>query len=147
MSLQRAAPARDRVERLLPALQDRYKAVRIAAARTLLGTPVAELPPRHDEALRKSQHEWLSSLLAKADFPETHVVLGGTALVLRNPGAAEKAFQEAVRQDPQLADAWRMIVSIRTALGDRKRATRAANEAVRLNPENKMLQSIRKQLD
>jgi len=86
-------------------------------------------------------------LLTKTDFPETHVVLGGAALVLRNPRAAEKAFREAVRQDPQFADAWRMVVRIRAALGDREGATKAADDAVKLNPNNEMLQSIRKQLD
>ena len=45
--------------------------------------------------------------------------IGDTALVRRNPRAAEQAFREAVRLDPQAVEAWAMIVRILVATGDR----------------------------
>ena len=50
--------------------------------------------------------EYQRSLVAKADFPESQMVIAGTALVLRNLLAAEHAFAEAVTLDPQLTRAW-----------------------------------------
>jgi predicted CXXCH cytochrome family protein len=147
ISLQRAAAAQERVQRILPALEDKFRSVRIAAARVLLGASVLRLPARNTAALKSAQREWRASLMAKADFPETHLVLGGAALVLRNPKAADRAFREAVRQDPQLVNAWRMIIRIRAALGDRKGATEATDKALKLNPENQALHAMRKQLE
>ena len=147
IDVQRGARPQDRVQRLLPALADELQSVRITAARALLGAPVVRLPTLQNEALRSAQREWRASLLAKADFPETHIVLGGTALVLRNPRAAEQAFREAVRQDPQLVQAWRMITRIRAAIGDRKGARDVADEALRSNPQSPLIRSLREQLN
>jgi predicted CXXCH cytochrome family protein len=147
VNLQRAAAPQERVQRVLSALEDEFRSVRITAARVLLGAPIVRLPPRNNEALQSAQREWRASLLARADFPETHMVLGGTALVLRNPAAAEHAFREAVRQDPQLVEAWRMIIRIRLAVGDRKGATEFADNALKLNPGNQTLQSMRQQVE
>lgn len=147
IDVQRGARPQDRVQRLLPALADELQSVRITTARALLGAPVVRLPTLQNEALRSAQREWRASLLAKADFPETHIVLGGTALVLRNPRAAEQAFREAVRQDPQLVQAWRMITRIRAAIGDRKGARDVADEALRSNPQSPLIRSLREQLN
>ena len=121
--------------------------MRITAARVLLGAPVARLPARNNTALQKAQREWRSSLLAKSDFPEIHMALGGTALVVRNPAAAERAFREAVRQDPQLVQAWRMIVRIRAAMGDREGAKGAIDEALKLNPDSQVMKSLQGELN
>lgn len=147
IELQLAASPQDRISRLLPALEDSQQSVRIAAARTLLGTPVLRLPQSSNKALQKAQREWRASLLAKLDFPETHLVLGGTALVLRNPEAADKAFREAVRQDPQLVNGWRMIIRIQAALGDEAGARKAVEEARAANPDSQVIEALRKQLD
>ncbi len=147
VELQRAASPMDRVQRLLPALEDSLQTVRISAARTLLGTPIVQLPSRNNEALQKAQREWRVSLMEKADFPEIHLILGGTALVLRNPEAAEQAFREAVRQDPQLVDGWRMIIRIRAALGDRQGALKGVEDAMAVNPGSPVIQSLRNQLE
>lgn len=146
IDLQRGASPQDRVLRLLPALEDKFQSVRIAAARVLLGAPFVRLPARNNKALQSAQREWRASLLAKTDFPETHIVLGGIALVLRNSRAAEQAFREAVRQDPQLIQGWRMIVRIRAAVGDRAGARDAIAAALIPNPNSSVLRSMREAL-
>jgi len=119
-------------------------AVRIAAARALVAAPIAQDPrgPWH-----LASGEWRASLWAKADFPETHMVIGGTALVLRDPPAAERAFREALRQDPQLIDAWTMVIRIRAAVGDREGAHAATLEALGVNPNDPALVSMLAQFD
>lgn len=115
-------------------LEDRVRSVRISAARALIGAPIAHLPKRTGEALEQASAEWRASLLAKSDFPEIHLVIGGSALVMRNLPAAEAAFGEAVRMDPQLEQAWVMIARIREAQGDRAGAKAALRDGMNANP-------------
>jgi cytochrome c-type biogenesis protein CcmH/NrfG len=90
--------------------------------------------------------EWRASLLARTDFPETHLALGGAALATRNFRAAEAAFREAVRLDPQRVEAWSMIVRIGAALGDPDGARAALDEALRANPSDAGLQDLGRSL-
>jgi tetratricopeptide (TPR) repeat protein len=142
IAVQRGAPPIDRVQRLVPAFEDPVRSVRIAAAREFLDAPVARLPARIAEAARSATGEWRASLFAKADFPETHMVIGGAALVLRNPRAAEQAFREAVRLDPQQVEAWTMIARILAATGDPDGARTALDDALAANPSSEVLQSL-----
>lgn len=142
LGLQVHARPEDRVQRVLPLLDDELRSVRVSAARALLGAPIARLPERYRETLAAASSEFRRSLAAKSDFPETHLVLGGTALTLRNFRAAEAAFLEAVRLDPQLAQAWSMIVRIREALGDLEGARAALSDAIEANPFDLQLMEL-----
>ena len=73
---------------------------------------------------------------AKADFPETQLVVGGTALVLRNLPAAVQAFERAVAMDPQLTDAWIMLARIHAATGDGGAVRRTLRLALEKNPDD-----------
>jgi predicted Zn-dependent protease len=140
--VQRGAPPIDRVQRLVPALEDPARSVRIAAARAFIDAPVARLPARIDEAVRNATAEWHASLFAKADFPETQMAIGGVALVLRNPRAAEQAFRETVHLDPQRVEAWTMIIRILAATDDLDGARRALDDALAVNPSSEVLQTL-----
>jgi len=142
IALQRGAPPTARVQRLVPALDDPVRTVRIAAARAFLGMPVVRLPARIDEAARKATAEWHASLDVKADFPETQMAIGGAALVLRNPRAAEQAFRETVRLDPQRVEAWSMIIRILAATDDLDGARAALDDALAINPSSEVLQTL-----
>ena len=132
--LQRSAPVPVRVQRLVPLLSDTVRAVRMAVAREFLDIPIARMPEATTKALQAARQEWFQSLLAKADFPESHMAIGGAALTQRNLQAAEQAFQEAVRLDPQLLNAWTMIIRIRASNRDIDGVARALNEALKANP-------------
>ena len=136
---QRAAPPQERVLRLVPALSDPILTVRIAAARALLDAPVARLPRTSAADLQSALAEWRASLSNRLDFPETHLQLGGMALVMRNPSAAEAAFREVVRMDPQRVDAWTMVARIAAATRGQAAAAAALNEALAVNPGNETL--------
>ncbi len=146
IDLQARAPASERLERILPALSDPVKAVRIAAARQLIGLPVGSLTEaqRADAAAAAANQDWQASLVATFDFPETQMILGGTALALRDARTAVSAFREAVTLDPQLADAWIMLVRVQMAVGDVAGAADSLQAALAANPDNQALTALRR---
>jgi predicted CXXCH cytochrome family protein len=146
VGVQAAALPQERLQRLAPLLGHELKAVRIATVRALLATPLDGLDDVGLNNFKAASAQWRESLKAKADFPETHLILGGVALTQRNVQAAELAFQETVRQDPQLVDAWVMLVRIRAALGDRVGARSLLNQALHRNPANATLEALSRQL-
>ena len=146
VTLQRGAAPNQRLERLVPALDDTMQSVRISAARELLDAPIFQLPPAIATALQGALAEWRASLLAKADYPEAHLAIGGAALVLRNPRAGEQAFREAAYLDPQHVQAWTMVVRILAATGDMESARTTLDNALAVNPSSEALQSLSESL-
>ena len=86
--------------------------------------------------------EWQAALAARADFPETHLQIGGIGLTTRDWRLAERAFGEAAALDPQLVDAWAMVVRIRAATGDAAGARAALDAALAKNPGNPGLEAL-----
>ncbi|GMG85122.1 multiheme c-type cytochrome [Paralimibaculum aggregatum] len=142
VGLQRAAPPRARVDRVSPALSDPVRSVRIAAARALIGMPAAAVSGPVAGDLRRARGDWQASLSNRFDFPETHLQLAGMALTSRNLPAANAAFREAVRMDPQRVDAWSMIVRIEAATRGPAAAAAALDEALALNPGDATLRAL-----
>ena len=66
---------------------------------------------------------------------------------MRNPQAAERAFRETVRLDPQMVEAWTMIVRVLSAVGDRNGARTALEDALAANPSDDGLRSLSKTFD
>lgn len=145
---QRTAPDQDKVLRLLDLLEDPRKEVRIAAAKAFLTSQIARMPPRNQAALDAAMAEWQSSIRNRLDFPETHLQLGGTALMMRNPAAASQAFREVVRLDPQRVDAWVMLVRIAAATEGPAATQAVLREALIRNPDapelRQMLESLQR---
>ena len=123
--LQRGAQIDVRLDRLMPTLRDPMKSVRIAAAKQLLDVPADQLVRSQRAILGEAMGDWQRSLASRLDFPETHLVMGGMALTMRNFPAALNAFREVVRLDPQRGEAWSMLVRLSEALEgpDAARAT------------------------
>ena len=138
VALQRPLPAADRVQRLLPALSDEMRAVRIEAARSLLDALGQPVPRQVGQLIQSAAIEYQRSLVAKADFPEIQMALGGTALTLRNLPAAEQAFAEAVRMDPQLANGWVTLARLQLQR-DPAEAEETLRHAVSAVPDNVVL--------
>jgi predicted CXXCH cytochrome family protein len=137
-----AAPAL-RVQRLESALEDPTRLVRIEAARTLLNVPPSSIPPTASERLQAALREWQTGLYNRADFPETHLVIAGTALTMRNLQGAERAFREVLRMDPQREDAWVMLVRIADATRGPTAASSVLEEALQFVPGSDRLNSMK----
>ncbi len=142
VGLQVVAPPRDRVIRLVESLDDPSRSVRMAAARAMLNAPVARLPGAMQTDLDAAMSEWRAAMASRLDFPETHLQLGGLALAMRNPDAADGAFREVVRMDPQRIEAWVMIARIAAATGGAEAAAAALDEALAANPGNEVLRTL-----
>jgi predicted CXXCH cytochrome family protein len=145
VSLQRVAPPVDKIQRIIGALEDPVKVVRIAAAREMLNMRAAYIPTKIKESMNVAYREWQEANTAKLDFPEIHMVLGGTALVMRNAPAAIAAFQEVTSLDPQMVPAWIMQVRILLAIGDKAGAQLALQKGLVANPGNRDLATYKEQ--
>ncbi|NRB17907.1 MAG: HEAT repeat domain-containing protein [Rhodobacteraceae bacterium] len=146
IGVQARANPQAKVQRIVGLLEDPVRMVRIAAAKSMLNAPIARLPARIAEQMRSAMGEWQLSLASRIDFPETHMVLGGMALTMRNIPAAEGAFREVVRLDPQHVEAWVMLTRIAAAM-DGEDATRAVlAEALKSVPGNETLLSLRRSI-
>lgn len=146
VALQRAAPDTAVASRLAPLLNDPMRTVRMAAAREFLGLQVPRLPPDVEQSLGRSMREWQSAVRAKADFPESQLVIAGMALTTRQFEAALRAFEETVRMDPQMIEAWTMMVRIHSAFGDHEAALDAVDAAIAANPSDISLKLLRADL-
>jgi len=146
VGVQRLAPPQDRVLRLVDLLDDPVRSVRIAAARALLDAPVARFPPRIQQGYRSAMDEWRSAMASRLDFPETHIQLAGVSLTTRNMTAAEKAFAEVVRLDPQWQEAWVMRIRIAAATEGPERALAIAEDALEALPGDLTLLGFRADL-
>ncbi|WP_170368467.1 multiheme c-type cytochrome [Ruegeria arenilitoris] len=144
--LQRAAGLDDRVARLSPLLSDPVRSVRLAAAKEFLPIPAAALTPLQRNNARENMADWQRSLANRLDFPETHLVLGGMALTLRNPVAAEQAFRQVVSLDPQREDAWPMLIQLAQINRGTDAARQVLEEGLRTLPDSPALQDFARQL-
>ncbi len=135
-ALQPAAPVPDRIARLMPLLQDPMRSVRQSAARTALTIPPDALGPSQAAIVRQAMTEWQRSLSNRLDFPETHFVLGGMALTMRNAEAAQRAFREVVTLDPQRAEAWPMLVQLTEIVEGPDAARRTLREGLARIPDH-----------
>lgn len=146
VSAQRMASPQDRVARLLPVLEDPSRSVRLAVAKELIDARNIRLPEETQAALDAARSEWRAALFSRLDFPETHVQIAGVYLTLRNMRAAELAFAEVTRLDPQMHQAWTMRIRIAAATEGAERALSIVNEALRALPGDFALLSFREEL-
>ena len=146
ISVQSAAAPQVAVARLAPLLSDPRRAVRIAAARGMLNLPAQLLSDTDRNALQGAMQELQTALQTKLDFPETHMQLGGIALVTRNFPGAVAAFEEVVRLDPQMVQAWSMVVRLNAALNRPDAAKDALRTALEINPGDPQLLALRAQM-
>ena len=143
---QRMADPQDRVLRLLPLLADPVRTVRMEAAKALLDAPVARLPGQAQADLDAAMAEWRAALASRLDFPETHLQIAGVSLTMRNMAAAERAFAEVVRLDPQRADAWVMRVRIAAATRGAAAARAVLDAARAALPDDPTLLAFEREL-
>ncbi len=143
VGLHQPLPPAERVTRIGDALEDPARVVRIEAAKTMINIPPQNLPPTSAEKLQAATREWQQGLINRFDFPETHLILGGTALTMRNIQSATAAFREVVRLDPQREDAWVMLVRIADATQGPQAAMAIVNEALSFVPGSDQLNAMR----
>ncbi|MDE0589184.1 multiheme c-type cytochrome [Halocynthiibacter sp. C4] len=143
---QSGANPQESVLRLVELLGDPVRLVRTETVKSLLSAPVARFPEAIASNFQRAMGEWRESLSNRTDFPETHLVLGGAALGMRNLPAATEAFRTVVQLDPQREDAWSMLVRIKAAEGDMAGALSVVTEARSKLPESEFLLQMEQEL-
>jgi predicted CXXCH cytochrome family protein len=139
VGMQRGASPTERVQRIVGLLGDPVRSVRIEAAKQLVDAPIARMPAAIEASYRRAMADWQGALGNRMDFPETHLVLGGVALTMRNLPAAAGAFREVTRLDPQRADAWVMLVRIAEVAEGPNAARAVLAEALAAVPDDPTL--------
>ena len=134
--MQRSAEAAAKAAVLSPLLSDISRNVRQAAAGELAAGQQEVMSPSTHEALKAAIAEYMDSRAANADMPESHMAMAGLALSLRNWNAAEAAFNEASSMDPQLVEAWIMLIRLKAALGDPQGAEQYAEKGLSHQPNS-----------
>jgi predicted CXXCH cytochrome family protein len=144
--VQRSAPPHEGVPRVVGLLSDPYRSVRIEAAKQMVNAPIARMPANVEAAIATAMGEWQAAMANRIDFPETHLVLGGMALSMRNIPAAEGAFREATRLDPQRSEAWVMLARIAAATRGSDAAREVIAEALAASPGDAAIRQLADEL-
>jgi tetratricopeptide (TPR) repeat protein len=137
----RSLPPDDRLVRLDPLLSDPMRSVREAAAKALADARPAPGTVR-GQSLETARQEWSDAMSLRSDFPETQLQIGGAALQARDFARALQAFERAVTLDPQIVEAWSMVVRLHAALGDADAARAALQRGLAANPGDGRLLSL-----
>ena len=120
-------------------MNDDVRLVRQEAARATMDLPPQGLDPDQLKIVTDARIDYQSTLQGRLDFPETHLQLGGFALIRRNLPAAKVAFETAVRLDPQLVDAWMMLGRIASVTDGPRSTTTVLQSAIEANPDTAIL--------
>lgn len=145
--LQREAELDEKIARLSPLLSDTSRSVRLSAVKEFLTIPGQTLTQLQRNNTREAMTDWQRSLANRLDFPETHLVLGGMALTLRNLEAAESAFRQVVLLDPQREEAWPILVQLTQLNRGPEAAYIVLQEALNMLPESPALLELKQQFD
>jgi predicted CXXCH cytochrome family protein len=129
-------PPAQRAPLLLPALEHRVRAVRIAAAKSLAGVPVAELPASARPALERAFADVEQSFDVSASRAETHVERSAFELARGKLADAEASLQTALGLQPCLAEAQLNLADLSRQRGDETGAERAIRAALACSPQN-----------
>lgn len=133
------SPDAIRQKHILPLLNDGTRSVRLEAVKGFLNGYREGFSFSETLTLNRVMKEYQQSLAAKTDYPEIQMKLGGVALTQRNIPAAISAFKTAVKMDPQLVQAWIMLARINAAIGKPDIANQTLADAIKANPEEKLL--------
>ncbi len=131
-----------RMRAMRPLLTDPMRNVRVEAAKQMLDISPQSLGASSAAILARAMTEWRTTITNRLDFPETHLVLGGTALTLRNFGAARDAFRQVVSMDPQRVEAWDMLIRLAAAIDGNDSARLVLEEALDVLPDDPSLNAI-----
>ena len=129
-------PPQQRLPLLIPVLEHRVRAVRIAAGKALAAVPVAELPQSARAALERAFGEVEHSFDVSASRPETHVERSAFDLARGNLARAESSLQTALRLQPCMAEAYLNLADLERQRGAEAAAERAIRAAIGCNPQN-----------
>jgi predicted CXXCH cytochrome family protein len=125
----------DRIRYLVPLLDDPVKAVRAQAAYVMADISERLIGEPNLEALQNATADFLNILKVQADFPAGQLQRGQYFHKKQNYIAAEKAYKEALKQDPYLAQAHYNLANLYYQQQQFAKAESEFKEVIRLQPD------------
>ena len=129
-------PVPERARLLVPLLEHRLRAVRIAAGRALASTPRAHLSASARASLERAFAEVERSFDVSASRPEAHVERSAYELARGKLAEAEGSLQIALRLQPCLVEAYLNLADLSRQRADEAAAQRALRSALACNPQS-----------
>lgn len=129
-------PPHQRYQLMQALLDDENKTVRMEVAASLAGVPPGQLSPKQAAALRALFDEYLDTLAMDADMPGVQLQLGLFHVNRGDLPAAEQAYREALRQNPQFIPAFLNLADLLRGAGNDDEARKVLKEALSVDPRN-----------
>ncbi|MDG2049237.1 MAG: tetratricopeptide repeat protein [Myxococcota bacterium] len=123
-------PNSERIDLLLPALNDPVRSVRAEAGRALADVPQSALAPSQADVLARAMRDYELGQRAQSDLPPGRMNL---ALFYTAQGRAEQAIREyriAIEQDPGFVPPVANLAGLLDALGRRDEAEKVLREGL-----------------
>ena len=129
-------PLNIRVRMVFPMLDDPIRAVRIEAARILMGIPAGELSSEQQASFDKGLQEYIDAQMANAERPEAQVNLGILYTAQRNVAKAESAYQTAIELSAAYIPGYINLADLYRTQGKEAEAEKILRQAIKINPDN-----------
>ena len=130
-----AFPPKMRMKKTFELLSDPVKIVRMEAARQLSAFPSGQVDQKTKETLEKAFDEYEKILLFTAERPEAQLSLGVFYTNRKMPQKAQKAYEEAIRLQPQFVPAYINYSDFLMQAGESKKAFDILQKGVAKLPE------------
>ena len=132
-------PLKMRIKQTFEMLEDSVKIVRIEAARQLMSIPMGDLDETRKKAYGKVLLEYKNTLIFTADRPETQLSLARFYELKKKMPEAQKAYEEALRLQPQFIPAYINYSNFFKNEGKVQEAKEVLERGIKVLPEMAML--------
>jgi len=129
-------PLHQRFQLLDHLVDDPVTAVRMEVAESLAGVPLDQVSPEQAARLRKLFDEYVKVLQMDADMPSAQLQLGIFYLARGDQNAAEAAYREALRLNPQLIPAYLNLADLLRGQSKDDEARDLLLQALAVAPDN-----------
>ncbi len=129
-------PPRERLAAAAPSLEDPIRAVRIEAARVLASVPADLFDASQRRAFNAALAQFKDAQLAMADMPSAQWSLGVVYEGLGQHDSAERAYQAALRMDPNFFQARINLANLYDEMRRNADAERVLREGIARPPEH-----------
>ncbi len=134
-----AFPPQMRMKKTFEMLSDPVKIVRMEAARQLSAFPLGQLPQAQKELVEKAFDEYEKILLFTAERPESQLSLGVFYSNRNIPEKAKKAYEEAIRLQPQFVPSYINYSNFLLGTGKNKEAFELLQKGLATVPDMAIL--------
>jgi len=135
-----ALPLAQRTDPILPLTSDPVRAVRMEAARLLVGADQASLSPAHRDALRAALADYVQAQQASLDRPAARLNLGNLYRDGRKPETAAQQYRSALALDPGFDPARVNLADLLVSQGDEVGAGELLRAGLEVRPDSALLQ-------